>query len=227
MVSLALLQGADAFSQPGRKPKKNVDHIDTVKKPAPARLMLTGQCLNGVSEVILTLDTADTLATPQSVYIYLTPAGTDVASLTLDSTHLYGIIEYPDIQRNNNRLLLGAQGTLYVKTAVKGRVFSTGSNIINVTQCSSIEFPSLFDRSQKKIYSPQNMVNVQVLEFDIFDRIGNPVYSSKNNDINWDGTYPDKRPAISGVYYYNCIYLDLTTANQQKKTSAGMIELKN
>jgi len=223
---LAVLQGANAFAQPARKSKKHSEYTDTVKL-APATLTVTGGCLNGVSEIILTLDTADTLITPQWIYIYLTPMGTDVASLSFDSSHLYGIVNYTDIQRNKNRVLIGTQGTLYVRTAVKGPVFSAASNTINVAHCSSIEFPALFDRTLKKGYTAENMVNVQVLEFDIFDRVGNPVYSSRTNDINWDGNYPDKRPAASGVYYYNCIYIELASGNQQKKTAAGMIELKN
>jgi hypothetical protein len=226
-VSFIFLKGMSAFSQPARHSKKDVFHKDTVKKPAPALLMVTGDCLNGISEIILTLDSADTLATPQWVYVYLAPMGADITSLPYDSAHQYGVVNYADVLRNNNRLIINREGTLYVRTAVKGPVFSTQSNTVNVTSCSSIEFPSSFDRTRKKNYSPENMMNVQVVEFDIFDRIGNPVYSSKNNDINWDGTYPDKRPAASGVYYYNCIYIDIASDSQQRKTAAGMIELKN
>ncbi|MCX7955458.1 MAG: gliding motility-associated C-terminal domain-containing protein [Bacteroidales bacterium] len=90
-------------------------------------------------------------------------------------------------------------------------------------ECGEIFVPSAF--------SPNNDGNndllyvrgkcIKNMQFEIYDRWGNKVFTSNNPEIPWDGTYNGKE-AISGVYVY---YLKAEYYNGTKFTTKGNITL--
>ncbi len=236
LFTLLLLVSGTVLAQPrnkGNKPKKQpVTVIDSViKYPSRIELTATGNCVKGTTEIFTELRITDSTVIPDRVFLYRLPDTVQEPDSTIpDSVLFEKSYEYNSITVNKNVLYGLLPGKYYAKTmtAKQGKfIYSRPSNAVEVSFCSKIEFPPVFDRALQTLYAPGPFINVQIVEFDIFDRMGGTAYSHKNNDIVWDGNYPNKQPCATGVYYFNCSYIDLSQNDGTTKTLSGMIELKN
>lgn len=236
LFTLLLLVTSTVMAQPrnkGNKPKKPpVAVVDSViKYPARIELTATGNCIKGTTEVSTELRVADSTIIPDRVFLYRLPDTMQEPDTTMSDSVLFEkSYEYTSIINNKNVLLGLLPGKYFAKTmtAKQGKtVFSVPSNVVEVSFCSRIEFAPIFDRAEQTLYAPGPFINVQIVEFDIFDRMGGTAYSHKNNDIVWDGNYPNKQPCTAGVYYFHCSYIDLSQNDGAAKSLSGMIELKN
>ncbi|MGV3596257.1 MAG: gliding motility-associated C-terminal domain-containing protein [Bacteroidota bacterium] len=236
LFTLLLLITSTVMAQPrnkGSKPKKQPVIVtdSVIKYPSRIELTATGNCIKGTTEVITELRVADSTITPDRVFLYRLPDTLKEIDTTVSDSALFEkSYEYASITANKNMLYGLLPGRYYAKTmtAKQGKmVFSIPSNIVEVSFCSKIEFPPIFDKTVQTLYTPGPFINVQIVEFDIFDRMGGTAYSHKNNDIVWDGNYPNKQPCAAGVYYFHCSYIDLSQNDGAAKSLSGMIELKN
>lgn len=236
LFTLLLLVASTVLAQPrnkgGKLKKQPVTVIDSVlKHPSKVELTATGNCVKGTTEITAELRLTDSTVIPDRVFFYRLPDTLQEPDSTIpDSVLFEKSYEYNSIVGNKNVLYGLLPGRYYAKTmtAKQGKaVFSSPGNVVEVSFCSKIEFPPIFDRAEKTLYTPGPFINVQIIEFDIFDRMGETVYSRKNNDIIWDGNYPNKQSCVAGVYYFHCSYIDLSQNDGAAKSLSGMIELKN
>ena len=109
-------------------------------------------------------------------------------------------------------------------TDANGCVNSDTVLIIVDLECADLFVPNIFtpngdgDNDDIRVY---NKLCVQTMDFKIFDRWGNMVYSSTNAEEKWDGTYKGKR-AETGVYVY---VLKATLTNGKEVVKKGNISL--
>jgi hypothetical protein len=233
-----LVQVLPALGQNTRRNTRNFQKkpipVDTViKQPATAMLTMGHDCKKGITDILVEIAPTDTATIdPTWLYIYAIDEANEVqdtAQLS-DTLHPYLISTITEIEKNNYRLYLDKPGKYFVRTATGNAykpVLSKNSDTVSATFCSVIEFQSIFNRYEKRAYTPGPFINIQIQEFDIFDRMGNTAYHHKNNDISWDGNYPNHTPCPAGIYYYHCSYIDLTNDDGEKKSLSGMIELKD
>ncbi len=82
---------------------------------------------------------------------------------------------------------------------------------INITQCpGEYIMPNAFspNRDGKNDFIfPIRIGNATLLQYDIYNRWGQQVFTYANGDINWDGRYNDS-PCTVGVYIYTIRYKD-------------------
>jgi hypothetical protein len=214
-------------------PKKPVLADTVIKLPAIATLTPGNNCKKGITDILVEINPTDTsTVNPTWLYVYLVNNPFDISdsATVADTIKPYIISTISEIEKNNFRLYLDKPGLYFVKTATGTAakpIFSKNSDTVEALFCSLIEFPTVFNRHEKKTYTPGPFINIQIREFDIFDRAGNTAYHHTNNDINWGGNYPDNKPCPAGIYYYHCSYTDLTNDSGEKKSLSGMIELKD
>jgi gliding motility-associated-like protein len=62
----------------------------------------------------------------------------------------------------------------------------------------------------------------KLIRFEVYDKYGTQVYSASHKDFKWDGTYPNGKPAPTGVYFY---ILEYGHYNDLHQTIKGDITL--
>ena len=86
------------------------------------------------------------------------------------------------------------------------------SDSICIDNCPIYELPNVFSPDNNLINDlliPFPYRYVEKIQLKIFDRWGQPVFETKDPDINWNGTYMvNKKPCSEGVYFYVC-YVDV------------------
>jgi gliding motility-associated-like protein len=116
-----------------------------------------------------------------------------------------------------------------VSQAIVGNVYSSAqnveSNILGCTrnakpiQSSQNAFTPNNDGINDRFY-PEELKGINNVKLSIFNRWGNLVYESNNNEQGWDG-YSKKEPCPDGVYFWNASYME----NNIKINKNGMITL--
>lgn len=226
-----LLFGIAANAQRGTKHKDKKIAVPEAPKDSVAtpKIEVYTNCKQGIYGILLSQPDADTLPLPNFYSISKIPENFVGADTNVQYKKIETTIEN-NASSGAPLLYFPPSSGKYVAKAVlfknSKNVYSGWSDTVTIMFCSKLEFPDFFNREIEKTYRPPSLINIQIVAFDIFDRKGNPVYTHKNNDINWDGNYPDKQICPTGVYYYHCEYIDLA-ADGEKKSLSGMIELKN
>ncbi|MCX6351763.1 MAG: gliding motility-associated C-terminal domain-containing protein [Bacteroidetes bacterium] len=87
---------------------------------------------------------------------------------------------------------------------------SAQSNFLCVDNCPRYELPNVFTPGmdgQNDLYTPLNDYRfIQSIEFKIYNRWGQIVYTASDPAINWDGKeMTTKKPLPAGVYFYTCV----------------------
>ncbi|HEX2934098.1 MAG TPA: PKD domain-containing protein [Bacteroidales bacterium] len=84
----------------------------------------------------------------------------------------------------------------------------TKESAVVVEASGKVEYPNVFspfaNLSENKIFLPAVLDNVLEYHLMIYNRWGEMVFESRNNDIGWDGTYKGK-PAKQDVYMWKVI----------------------
>jgi gliding motility-associated-like protein len=100
---------------------------------------------------------------------------------------------------------------------------------INSVVCGKYRLPNVFTPNgdqQNDFLIPFPYSGVESIDLQIFNRWGNLVFTTKDPDINWDGTIErTNQPASDGVYYYVCDVFEITEIGTVKRTIKGSITL--
>jgi len=111
--------------------------------------------------------------------------------------------------------------------SVGNRSFMSDTVCINSVVCGKYHLPNVFtpNRDQKNdLFIPFPYSGVESIDLQIFNRWGNLVFSTKDPDINWDGTLEGtNQPVSDGVYYYICYVYEFTEIGTTKRTIRGSI----
>ncbi len=216
----------------GNRNKPIAQKKDSLATPT---LSLISDCTKGIYSLQILLPIPDSLTTPpQYIQLYSNVDIDEVKDTTADVNHITDTIELvhnytiKDIEKTEGRLYPETEGVYYIRTAIRKAdkwEFSLFTPPIRLQYCSIVDFPPVYNKNTIPKYIP-TLTNVQVIEFYIFDRVGETVYTHKNNDINWNGKYPNGNECATGIYYFHCEYIDIANGSQQQSIS-GMIDLKN
>jgi gliding motility-associated-like protein len=112
--------------------------------------------------------------------------------------------------------------TLFVLTVTNNGCVATDTVLIEVTEkCGDIFVPSGFSPNGNGINDELKVRGncIKELDFKIYDRWGELIFQTTDQNIGWDGTYKGK-PALAGVYVYyiNAVVIG-STINMQGNTT--------
>lgn len=100
----------------------------------------------------------------------------------------------------------------YAVTALDTFLNESGlSNIVCVDNCPTYNLPNAFTPNgdgQNEIFRPLSVCFVERVEFRVFNRWGEVVFTTNDPQINWDGTNLRGEPLKEGTYYYSCRYFE-------------------
>lgn len=213
-----------------QSPNKKRSNKPELPKDSLASTVLShiNDCQKGITGLKIEFLQDDTLTPPQYIQLYKFIDEVEENDSTYDTIELVRIYPIQEIQKQQGVLYTETKGRFAVRAAIKKDerwVRSILSNSITISYCSIINFPPVYNKNTSPKYIP-TLTNVQVVEFNIFDRVGETVYTHKNNDISWNGKYPNGNECASGIYYFHCEYIDVANEGKQQSIS-GMIDLKN
>lgn len=85
------------------------------------------------------------------------------------------------------------------------------SNIVCVDNCPTYNLPNAFTPNgdgQNERFRPFSICFIERVEFRVFNRWGEVVFTTNDPEINWDGTNLQGQPLKEGTYYYSCRYFE-------------------
>jgi len=85
------------------------------------------------------------------------------------------------------------------------------SNIICVDNCPFYTLPNTFtpnNDGQNDFFQPFPYCFIDRVEFTVFNRWGEVVFTTNDPDLNWDGTNLKGQDLAEGTYYYTCRYFE-------------------
>ncbi len=116
--------------------------------------------------------------------------------------------------------------TTYTVIGTSGTCSGSDQLTVIVEDCGwELEMPNVFSPNgdnANDLFVPLNKVNVVVERFEIFNRWGNLMYSSSDQNISWDGKDQAGNISTEGVYFFK---LRFTDGSQVKNEIHGFVHL--
>jgi gliding motility-associated-like protein len=84
---------------------------------------------------------------------------------------------------------------------------SESSQVVCVNNCPVFELPNAFTPNgdgQNDVFKPFRSRFIETIDFKVFNRWGQVVYTTKDPQINWNGSNGTGKEVSDGVYYYTC-----------------------
>ncbi len=156
-------------------------------------------------------------------YIYYAPTeGADF--VLIDSVTQANQITY---EHNPER---GIAGCYAVSAFDDLRNESPLSNIICVDNCPTYSLPNAFTPNgdgDNERFIPYPFCFIERVEFKVFNRWGEVVFTTTDPNLNWDGTNRNGQELPDGVYYYVCRVFEQRVAGtlENPEPLSGWIEL--
>lgn len=103
---------------------------------------------------------------------------------------------------------------------------SATSSVICVNNCPIFELPNAFTPNgdgQNDLFIPYRSRFIETIDFKVFNRWGQVVYTTSDPMINWNGMNESGKQVSDGVYYYTCQAFEST--NLAPIILSGYIEL--
>jgi gliding motility-associated-like protein len=85
---------------------------------------------------------------------------------------------------------------------------SISSAVVCVNNCPVYELPNAFTPNgdgQNDLFKPYRSRFIESVDFKVFNRWGQEVFSTNDPSINWNGTNQSGKDVSDGVYYYTCL----------------------
>ncbi|MBK9984268.1 MAG: gliding motility-associated C-terminal domain-containing protein [Saprospiraceae bacterium] len=103
---------------------------------------------------------------------------------------------------------------------------SQSSNVVCVNNCPVFELPNAFTPNgdgQNDIFKPLSARFIESIDFKVFNRWGQVVFTTSDPQINWNGTNKSGKDVSDGVYFYTCRAFE--SQNLPPIVLSGYIEL--
>lgn len=103
---------------------------------------------------------------------------------------------------------------------------SPASTVVCVNNCPVFELPNAFTPNgdgRNDIYKPFRSRFIETIDFKVFNRWGQVVFSTSDPQINWNGSNLSGKSLSDGVYYYTCEAFE--SQNHAPIQLSGYIEL--
>ena len=84
---------------------------------------------------------------------------------------------------------------------------SQSSPVVCVENCPVFELPNAFTPNQdgqNDLFTPYRSRFIETINFTVFNRWGQVIYTTNDPNINWNGENQSGKPVSDGVYYYTC-----------------------
>ena len=84
---------------------------------------------------------------------------------------------------------------------------SQSSEVVCVDNCPVFELPNAFTPNgdgQNDVFTPFRSRFIEAIDFKVFNRWGQIVFTTKDPQINWNGSNETGKQVSDGVYYYTC-----------------------
>ncbi len=219
------------FSATVCKAQKSIDFEDETDSTiiAAPKVTVNSDCKYGIATLSLDTTLLDSSQKIKKISLYRRREDVDFSDTLADTLAKVKVLTLKELEQLNNTIIPENEGTYtlqYLVEVNENLKTSPFSKFVTLLHCSIIRFNSVFNQAQETSFTPLKLVNIQIIEFSIFDRVGETVYTHNNNTISWNGKYPNGRECSNGVYYYYCKYKDIAE-NSAEKSLSGMIELKN
>lgn len=121
---------------------------------------------------------------------------------TIDDSRITDFVHKPDIG------IAGCYAVTAVDTVLNESLFS---HIVCVDNCPNYSLPNTFTPNgdgQNDLFRPYPYCFIDRVEFNVFNRWGQLVFTTTDPDINWDGNNLQGRALEEGTYYYTCRYYE-------------------
>lgn len=85
---------------------------------------------------------------------------------------------------------------------------SVSSSVVCVNNCPVFELPNAFTPNgdgQNDLFTPFRSRFIESIDFKVFNRWGQVVFTIKDPMINWNGTNESGKDVSDGVYFYTCL----------------------
>lgn len=106
---------------------------------------------------------------------------------------------------------IGIAGCYYVVALDTFENRSAPSNIVCVDNCPSYSLPNTFTPNgdgQNDLFRPYPYCFIDRVEFNVFNRWGELVFTTTNPNLDWDGANQNGKELAEGTYYYSCRYFE-------------------
>jgi gliding motility-associated-like protein len=136
--------------------------------------------------------------------IYYAPfEGSDFVRIAeIDDSRITEFVHKPDIG------IAGCYAVTAIDTVLNESLFS---NIVCVDNCPNYSLPNTFTPNgdgQNDIFRPYPYCFIDRVEFNVFNRWGQLVFTATDPDINWNGNNLQGKALEEGTYYYTCRYYE-------------------
>ncbi|HEV3412965.1 MAG TPA: gliding motility-associated C-terminal domain-containing protein [Puia sp.] len=115
-------------------------------------------------------------------------------------------------------------GTLY-QVSVLGFDGCTGKASVEIKVYRALKMPNAFTpngNGRNDIFRVPLLLQITVINFSVYDRLGARMFSTSNSTEGWDGTF-NGRPQPTGTYVWQLEYIDLRTG--KPATASGTVML--
>jgi gliding motility-associated-like protein len=132
---------------------------------------------------------------------------------------------------DTNSLLKYSIAGCYSVTAIdsNGNESTINGNAFCIDNCPFYELPNVFTPNEdglNDLFKPKKYRFIEKIEFQVFNRWGNPVFDTKNIDINWNGKDNESGKDLSnGVYFYTLKIYENYLSGTLLKTVRGTITI--
>lgn len=203
--------------------------IDTIPPCVPLVNFITPCNQFGLNNIILN-------------WTYPTNCTKDVASYNIyyrkKITDVWKIISNLNANKNTytdtNSLLKYSIAGCYAITAIDstGNESAINANAICIDNCPYYVLPNVFSPNgdtHNELFTPFPYRFIEKIEFQVFNRWGNPVFETNNIDINWDGKdQKSGKELVNGTYFYIIkIYENYLDGTKERKVRGTITLLKD
>ena len=104
------------------------------------------------------------------------------------------------------------------------------SNVVCVDNCPVYELPNTFTPNgdgRNELFVPYPYCFIESVQFEVYNRWGQLIYSTENPDLEWDGTNENGKAVAPGTYYYVCKVFEQRVSGvvEREEPLTGWIEL--
>ena len=137
-----------------------------------------------------------------------------------------GTLSYAHISSEN-----GLSGCYTVEAVDSVGNISTTGNRVCMENCPVYVLPNTFtpnNDGSNDVFRPFPYQFIHRVEFTVYNRWGNQVFSTSDPDLNWDGNSSTGKPLAEGTYFYTCKVFTNSPVNDHENLVdqlSGYIEL--
>lgn len=192
--------------------------------PCPPEIELSSNCERGTVEIRWQLSTDKCASDVVSLLVYKSVSFYDTLKLISTITNLSNSAIFLD--STDFETLAGC----YTVTSLDSNGNESAvADTICIDICPTYKLPNVITPNgdgHNDLFIPFPYMFVDSIDMTILNRWGQPVFKTKDPDINWDGThYKENEKVSEGVYFYVCTVYEKTLYGNQPRILKGTVNV--